>query len=362
MFTNFFGGKQYSYNLSCCISREFQTTLIAAVMEAQNPQLCKDVCNSYLFYGDICWFSVPESAATPQTLSALSYCIAHSERKWMIQCKGLNFCEADNLLKYLICSEAPGCRCGKCAEYRGRVDSSICVFDVISSQNQINGSLKLIKMQKCLQWLILSYCKYVDDKFVSELAEALAKNVSLTMLHLIGCNISSYGMNKLTQMLKKNKTLEWIGLANNRSTLAEGDIIMLLQTIRYHNNTVFMLFLDNAFHTSDKVQEQLQILDHTREQRGVQKISLTLLDCFKYHETCQRIISNVPFMKNEASPSSVITKDLQSQQQITVHFGEYPIKMMCPKCREEMATKITFKIGSLTWLLVMVMFFAFLWP
>jgi len=47
------------------------------------------------------------------------------------------------------------------------------------------------------------------------------------------------------------------------------DIMMLLQTLCYHNNTVFMIFIDNDFHTSDEVQEQLQILNHTREERGV---------------------------------------------------------------------------------------------
>ena len=47
-------------------------------LEAQNPKLCKDVCESYLFDGQPCTFSVPESAAAPQILMALSYCIAHS--------------------------------------------------------------------------------------------------------------------------------------------------------------------------------------------------------------------------------------------------------------------------------------------
>ncbi|XP_065906658.1 uncharacterized protein [Dysidea avara] len=148
----FFGGKQYSHNLSHYISREFQTTLIAAVMEAQNPQLCKEMCESYLFYGDTCWFCVPQSAATPQILSALSYCIAHSGKKWMIHSIGLDCSDADNLLKYLTCNETFHCKCNKCNNFSGNADNGICVFDLNSSQSKVDGIVKLITTQKCLQW------------------------------------------------------------------------------------------------------------------------------------------------------------------------------------------------------------------
>ena len=302
-----FRGREYSYSVSRYISRAFQTTLIAAVMEAQNPQLCKDICNSYLFYGETCWFSVPESAATPQILSALSYCIAHSEKKWIVQCKELDFCEADNLLKYLTCNKSPSCQCNKCGDYSNSTNSSLHALDIHSGQNQIDGSLKLLQSQRNLRWLILSYCnyKFMNDTFVVELAEVLAENTCLIMLHLVGCSISSNGMKAITQMLKKNKTLEWIGLTNNIATLTEEDIVLLLREICDHNNTIYMIFIDKVFYTSDNVQEQLQIFNDKRQQRGVENLHLAIKfhpskPClvFKYQEMCVQLIAKLPFIRH----------------------------------------------------------------
>ena len=60
--------QQYSVNISYHVSREFQTTLMAVAKEVENPLLCKTICNSYLFNGDTCWFTVPDCAVTPQIL------------------------------------------------------------------------------------------------------------------------------------------------------------------------------------------------------------------------------------------------------------------------------------------------------
>ena len=86
------------------------------------------------------------------------------------------------------------------------------------------------------------------------------------------------------------------------------------------------------------------------------------------------------FYLNFQSPSSVTTREVQSeqhkttqspsnsdgdlqseqenkrQQEKTIYFGEYPVRIVCPKCNEEMTTKITYKSGSLTWILVMALF------
>jgi len=292
-------GKQYSNDLSHCISKQFQATLIAAVKEAQNPHLCKEMCESYLFYDEPCYFSVPESAATPQILSALSYCIAHSGKKWIVNCNGLDSCQADSLLKYLTDSKTFSCKCDTCIENTRNTDSSICVLDFASSQNQIDGSLKLVQTQRNLEWLILAYCKVVDKDFVCKLSAALEENICMKKIHLSGCGITSDGIKAIAQMLKKNKTLEWIGLSKNRETLTENDIIMLLQTIYHHNNSVYMIFPDDIFYKSDKIKKQLQILNHSRQERGVEKLSLSLLEAFKHHDTCQRIISKLPFTSCE---------------------------------------------------------------
>ena len=285
-YKDFYLGKQYSCWLSHYISTEFQTTLIAAVMEAQTPQLCKEMCESYLFHDDPCWFSVPESASTPQILSALSYCIAHSGKKWMIQCKIFDENMADSFLKYLT---------------KSHFADRICLFDVDCSQNRICGIPTLLCSQKSLQWLILSYSKQTDDKMIAKVSKALEHNTSLIMLHLVGCNVTSKGIEALANMLKKNTTLKWIGLKDNMATLKESDIATLLQTIQNHNDRISMIFLDNILYSPQKIQELLKNINVARKLAGKQELELSLFGClnFKDHEGCQRFISSLPFIRKK---------------------------------------------------------------
>ena len=298
LFETFYSTKLYSHYISRNISREFQVTLIAAIMEAQNPQLCKDVSHSYLFQGDTCWFSIPESVATPQVLSALSYCVAHSGKKWMIQCKGLDSDRANYFLKYLqlpvTCNSCTHFSCSNNGTYCSDINSgnSLTVFDFVGSQSQIDGSLKLIETQKCLQWLILSYCKLVDDSFIAMLSDALMHNTCLKVLNLNGCNITSEGAKCIAGFLKKNKTLQCISLQDNMATLREKDTVMLLQTIHNYNFTIQLLILDKLFHISHKIQKQLKIINNRRQWKGVNTLNISLINCFgvNYPKFCNSFI------------------------------------------------------------------------
>lgn len=61
------------------------------------------------------------------------------------------------------------------------------------------------------------------------------------------------------------------------------------------------------------------------------------------------------------SPASVITRDTQSSEEIIVNLGEYSVKIRCPKCGEEMNTNTTTVIGTLTWVLVLILFLTLMW-
>ena len=283
----FYSSKQYSIYISQCISREFQTTLITAVMEAQNPRLCKEMCSSYLFYGDTCWFSVPESAATPQILSALSYCIAYSKKDWIVHCKGLDSDQADYLLKYLNSSKPS-------SDNRYKMCSTITVFDVIGSQSRIDGVLKLVQTPQCPQWLILSNCKLVDDDFMAMLSDALMDNNYLKQISLNSCNFNSKNVLSVVRLLKKNRTLECIYLQGNMTTLTEKDVLLLLQTIHRYNDIIYALLIDKIFCTADKVQEQLKIINNVREQKGVTQLRLSLYvgGGGIFRKLCQRVITS----------------------------------------------------------------------
>ena len=64
--------------------------------------------------------------------------------------------------------------------------------------------IQLVQRQKALQWIILSFCKLVDDRFVGKLCKMLERNSSVKMLHLFGCNITSNGIEAIASMLKVN--------------------------------------------------------------------------------------------------------------------------------------------------------------
>ena len=277
--SDYFSRKQYSSGISKVITREFQITLVAAVMEAQNPKFCKEMCNSYLFYGNSCWFYILDSDITPQTLLSLSYCIAHSEKKWMIQCKILDTYGTENLLKYLTRSN--------------NAENSIYTFNVTCSQSQIHGIIEVVRTQHCLQWLILSRCEQVDDDFINDLTNALAQNSCVKMLHLLGCKLNHTCVRAIANMLKTNKTLEWIGLKQNLDHMTENDVVIMLLAIRNSpNKTIYMLMLDKVFHESTRVQIELQKINEKRQEN--KKLCLTTIDCFKRHNhwLVQRAISS----------------------------------------------------------------------
>ena len=238
--TAFFTAKLYAASVSNSVPKSFQITLIAAAMESRSPQICKSLCNSYVFYRDICWFTVPEKASTPQILLALSYCMAHSEKKWVIHCERLDNESVDHLLKCLGCDKSEGCTCNNCGSFTNRTDDSIFALDVSSSEHSLNGLAKLIKIQRHIKWIIMSRSKCVDDSLMIELSGALKQNTSLIFLHLYACNITSVGVRALADMLKENSTIEWIGLRDNENTLNEEDIILLLETINNYNATTYI--------------------------------------------------------------------------------------------------------------------------
>jgi len=101
-------------------------------------------------------------------------------------------------------------------------------------------------------------------------------------------------------LLKKNNILECIDLKNNKATLTEKDIILLLQTIYRYNDTIFLMFLDKVFCSSYKVQELLKDINDSRQQKSVKKLYLTLLDCFEYSRVYQHFITKLPLPKNKA--------------------------------------------------------------
>ena len=281
----YFSTQQYSINISKHVAREFQTTLIAVAKEVENPSSCKTICNSYLFNGDICWFTVPDCAVTAQILSALSYCISHSEKKWILYCKTLDNEGANILLQHLTCN-IENCDHKTCHHC-----NCITVLNLYSSPEQIDGLVKIIHHQNSLEYIILSQSISCDDSCIMKLAGALRHNTCVRMLHLLGCNLTVVGIEALANALKHNSTIEWIGLRDNRETLKEEDVILLMDSIYQHNSTLYMLVLDSKFHECPTVQSCLQKINDKRQRDSKQELSLTMIDCARYGSFLRRLFN-----------------------------------------------------------------------
>ena len=286
VFAAFFTLKFYAATISNYVPNSLQITSIAAAMESQAPQICKDLCKSHIFYRDACWFTVPENASTPQILLSLSYCIAHSGKKWAITFENLDDNNVDYLLKYLRCSKSVDCPCNKCDSFNDRTDNAIFALDISCSRRSVNGIVKFIKIHKYLQWITLCLSKLVDDNVITELCETLKQNTCLKVLRLYKCNITGIGTKAIGDMLKENSTLEWIDLRYNEEI--EEDIILLLETVNSYNTAVYMLIIDSRFHETPKVQELLATINDKRS-NGIEKLHIRLVDGFRFSDTCYRV-------------------------------------------------------------------------
>ena len=279
----YFSTEQYHKNVSRYISREFQTTLMAVALEVESPSLCKTICSSYLFNPQLCWFTVPDSAVTPQMLLALSYSISHSDKNWIVQCKSLDNDGANSLLQHLTCI-MEGCDHKTC--YNA---NCIRMLDVYSSPEHIDGLIRIIHHQNSLEFLILSQSMSFDDSCVVKLSEALCNNTCIKLLHLLGCNINAVGTQALANMLKFNSTLEWIALRDNMFTLDEDSILSFMESIYQHNSTLYMLALDSQFHGRPAIQSCLQKINTKRRHDNKHELCIKLIDCVCYSQICQRV-------------------------------------------------------------------------
>ena len=279
----YFSAEQYSNDISKHVPREFQTTLIAVAKEVEDPSLCKIICNSYLFNGTTCWLTVPDCAVTPQILLALSYCISHSEKKWILYCKTLNTEGAGILLQHLTCN-IKDCDHKTCHHH-----NCIRMLNVYSSPDQIDGLVRIICHQNSLEYIVLSQSISCDDSCIVKLAEALRHNTCIKIIHLLSCFLTKAGILALADMLQFNSTLEWIALRDNRVTLE--DVILLMDSIYHHNSTLHMLALDNEFHKISKVQSCLKKINNKRYHDNKQELSLGMIDCVRFGSIAKRFLT-----------------------------------------------------------------------
>ena len=115
-----------------------------------------------------------------------------------------------------------------------------------------------------------------------KLAKALYNNTCIKIIHLLSCFLTKAGIQALANMLQFNSTVEWIALRDNRVTLEEDDVILLMDSIYHHNSTLHMLALDNEFHKISKVQSCSKKINNKRYHNNKQELSLGMIDCVRF--------------------------------------------------------------------------------
>ena len=199
---SFYSSNDYSNSLHSLkiISQNFLITLVLCCYEAKCPMLCSKIC-SHFFPSNTCFIYVPHSAATQQTMVALSFFVAHSNKNCALQCQA----PVPNGI-HLLCSylKQPKEACGRL----WRLAYSMSIRD-------IHNLLYLVHSRCYLQSLTLPYSVFSYNDIVN-LCNTLKHNQTLLKLDLTGCGITGKELEVISELLQVNITLQYLAITDNQ--------------------------------------------------------------------------------------------------------------------------------------------------
>ena len=243
----FYGCCHYCNNLHLqeIISREFFITLVLCCYEAKCPMLCNKIC-SHFYPNNTCFVYIPHSAATQQTMIALSYFVAHSNKNCALQFlapvpDGLGL-----LYSYL---KNPKEVCGRLWR----------LFYSMSIRN-IDGLLTLVQSQCYLQSLTLPYSTFSHDDIIN-LCHILRYNQTILKLDLTGCGITKKELDIIGELLIVNKILQYLSMTKNQFSAL--DLIAFVRSLQ-NNSMLQELRVDVKHHQKfcQNVTEQKMSMDN----------------------------------------------------------------------------------------------------
>ena len=222
--------------------------LTACCAEANSPTACRAFSHSKLFHSQACYIKIPYLANTSQLLCSLSYCIAHSEKNWLVNCDHpLSQQEILSLQKYLIDSN----------NNSGKLMS----LTTATSKKEIDLLVTFLQPHFFLFHLDLSYSRDFGDHCATLLAKTLELNHNLVILSLNHCDISSEGILAMGEMLYHNNTIEIIHLQSNKYSF--DDLTQVLVKLE-NNNTLDFLIVDALFQKLQPIKRQLMQCNRRR--------------------------------------------------------------------------------------------------
>lgn len=244
-----FTAQEYGSQVYDQISKECLLVLMVCCAEAQNEEACRALFNSNLFLSNSYYADIPDTIVTGYLLSALSYCILHSCKKWTIHCDSLP-------------SDAVKSMTLQPNESKDS-DGGIVVLKTKVSPSQVDGVLLLLQCQLTsqLRSLDLSHSAEFDTACLDMLLPALQ---SLVLLDLIDCNISSNSVPHLARLLRSSTTLEYVVLTENK--LSPADVVLLLDALK-NNDVLIVLAIDYPLQKSVQVKDALQQINSKRKSK-----------------------------------------------------------------------------------------------
>jgi len=242
-----FSAQEYGSQVYDQISKECLLVLMVCCAEAQNKEACSALFNSNLFLSNSYYADIPETAVTSHLLSALSYCVVHSGKKWTIQCNSLPNDAVKHMTIELNESKES---CGGIVALQTKV-----------SPHQVDGVLLFLQSQftSQLRSLDLSHSVEFDATCLQKLVPVLQP---LVLLDLIDCNISSDAIPHLAELLRSSTTLEYVVLTENN--LSSTDVVLLLDALK-NNDVLIILAIDYPLQKSVQVKDALHEINSKRK-------------------------------------------------------------------------------------------------
>jgi len=256
-------------------SVDFLLTLMLCCYEAGNSKAC-EVIADHFYPSNICRIEIPPNRATSYLLSAVSYFITHSKKKWSLRCDAIIPSGIERLLSITT------------ATLQSETSSGIWILCFVVTSSEVEKYIDLIKMQPSLQWIHLLNGSCLGDEGTSKLCDFLATfKCSIVKVELENCNIGGIGLKSIATMLKANEKIVYINLRRNCFDLK--DIEALLQDIK-HSTSLQYLVLDEKYSKDVKISSFLNKINSIRSTKKVNSLSLNhdfLVKYNKYYKQLQ---------------------------------------------------------------------------
>jgi len=255
-------------------SVNFLLTLMVCCYEAKNSKACNIIADNF-YPSNICRIEIPPNRATSYLLSAVTYFIACSGKKWSFRCDATIPNGVDILLNNIAIPNS--------SPVQLQNSDGLWVLCFVVTSSEVDKYIELIKKQPSLQWIHLLNGSWLGDEGTVKLCHFLATfSCSIIKVELESCSIGSIGLKEIASMLQINRNIVYVNLRKNLFKLQ--DVLDLLAKVTL--GCLEYLILDEEY---SEIPEITTILNKINAIRTDQKATLLHLNHYfllKYKVYC----------------------------------------------------------------------------